>query len=198
MKTKILLSGILLMTLAMYVSANNGDIPFVDVTKARADIEALNAENEALSAKSATLLSENGDLETNVEAWQQKLFFLIPLLEKVKIKNGDLYATISRIIDPEMKQRGIDALEKNRALKKDLEDKQSEIERLLSSAEEKLKQNSSLVNTYNQKVLRNKDSVTLLEAAIAKTETQNALVMDYIESVETFLEEARGLLEAEL
>ena len=198
MKTKILLIGTLLLTIAMYVSANNGDIPFVDVAKARADIEALIAENEGLSAKAAALLSENGNLETSNEGWQQKLFFLIPLLEKVKMKNGDLYATISRIIDPDMKQRGVDALEKNRALKNQLEDKQSDLEGLLASAEETLKRNTSLVNTYEQKVLRNKDSITLLEAAIAKTETQNALVMDYIESVESFIEEAQDLLDTEL
>jgi len=172
--------------------------PVCRCCKAREDIATLQAENEDLTAKSAALVAENRELEAKIEGWQQKLFFLTPLLEKVRIKNGDLYATISRIIDPQMKQRGVEALQKNRALRTELEEKQAELEDLLASAEEIMQKNSGVSNTYNQRVLRNKDSITLLEAAIAKTETQNALVMEYIESVETFLQEARGLLDTEL
>ncbi|MAG13180.1 MAG: hypothetical protein CMN78_01145 [Spirochaetales bacterium] len=198
MKPRLLLFSAIVMTMAMHVFAQNTDIPFVDVTKAREDISALQAENQDLTTKSDAISIEIQSLETDTEGWQQKLFFLLPLLEKVVVKNGDLYATISRIIDPQMKQRGVDALEKNRALRKDLEDKQQELEGLIATADEAKEKKTTLLNTYTQKILRNKDSITLLEAAIAKTETQNAIVMEYIESVETFLEEARGLLDTEL
>lgn len=198
MKAKVTIIFILLMTIAMSVSAADADIPFVDIAKAQAEIVVLNTEIEELNAATAVLVVENRDLESSIEGWQQKVFMIIPLLAKVKAKNGDLYETNSQIIDPGMKQRGIDALDRNKGLAKQLEDKQAELEGLLANAEKKIRLNSSLITTNNRKALRNKDRVTLLEASIAKTETQNALVADYIESVESFQTEAQDLLDAEL
>ena len=198
MKAKVTIICILLMTIAMSVSAADSDIPFVDIAKAQDEIVVLNVEIEELNAATAELTLENRDLESSIEGWQQKVFMIIPLLAKVKAKNGDLYETNSQIIDPGMKLRGIEALDRNKALANELEDKQDELEAMLVDSEKKIRVNSSLITTNNRKALRNKDRVTLLEASIAKTETQNALVVDYIESVESFQAEAQDLLDAEL
>jgi hypothetical protein len=198
MKAKVTIICILLMTIAMSVSAADADIPFVDIAKAQDEIAVLNAETDVLNSETAELTLENRGLEADIEGWQQKVFVLIPLLAKVKAKSGDLYETNSQIIDPGMKLRGLEALDRNKALATELEDKQDELEGLLADAEKRIRISSSLITTNNRKALRNKDRVTLLEASIAKTETQNALMMDYIESVETFQAEAQDLLDAEL
>jgi chromosome segregation ATPase len=170
-------------------------IPYVDIEEAQAKIEKLENANEQMRQESETLQQENSEIETDMEQWQTQINEINFILDRVKQKAADLYEIKSDIVDKDLKKKATDAIERNRNLRDELEDKKESLQKKIKNAEEEMEDNKKQININNRKIARNIDTVNLLNASIEKTRTQQEMVDSYISTVKDINSEAAQFLD---
>lgn len=169
-------------------------IPYVDIEKATAQVQALTRENETLKQEMADLEDRNLKLESAIENWNRDAANLNLVLERVKLKSADLAEIYKVIVDVKTKERAQAIIERNRQLKQQLDTRKADLARAVSEAQLILTSNVKLIGIKNSKISRNKDEINLLNASIEKSKLQIEVLNVYIDEVESFLDESETIL----
>lgn len=194
MKKKVGVAVVLLVLIAGICFSQNQNIPYVDIEEAQAKIEALEQENSTLKSEIDERKASNNELEGQIEDWQKQINEIGFILVRVKEKGADLYEIYSDIVDKTQKANAKEAIDKNRELRDQLENKIKELTVRIEEAQKQMDSNTKTVNINNNKLSRNADNINLLNASIEKTENQREVLTAYIENVNEINAEAESFL----
>ena len=184
---------LLVLTVGVAFSQNQ-EIPYVDIEEAQAKIQTLEEANTKMKAEIEESRAANDELEGQIEGWQKQINEIEFILARVKEKGADLYEIYSDIVDKTQKVNAKEAIDKNRQLREQLEDKIKVLQKRIEDAQKDMTSNSKTVSINNNKISRNSDEINLLNASIEKTETQKEVLTSYIENVNQINTEAESFL----
>ena len=190
-KTTILLTTLLLAT-GLYAQAKA--IAYVDIETAKNQVATLTAENDTLSAENTKLSTENTSLNSKIASNQNTVNEINPIMENVKAKGSELYTIISTISDKKMKDLANASLTRNKELQSRLDAKKLELEKEIAVSLRTITNNQKQIEINNSKMLKNRDTVVILSAAVSKTEQQQAQLANYMKDVDSFLTNAEAIL----
>lgn len=190
-KTAALVLGVLL-TAGLY--AQSAAIAYVDIPTAENEVATLTKENDTLTAENDRLNKENSDLRSKIATSQNTINEVNPIIENVRAKGAELYTIISTISDKKMKDDAQAALNRNKELQGQLENKKAELERSVTADQRTVTNNQRQIDINNAKMQKNKDRIVILNAAIAKTKFQQGQLQSYMQDVDKFLTNAEAVL----
>jgi chromosome segregation ATPase len=188
---KFLLVAALFVVAAAAGFAQEQQIPYVDVEKANQSIEAMKAENQKLAAETERLTKENAELEGKIDKSQQLIRKIDPILASVISKSKELYTVNSTIVDANMKAKAAEAIQKNRELRTDLENRRAAAEKSIAEDYKKIDSNRTNIVINTTRTGKNNDNIVILEASISKTKNQLEVMEKYIANVNEFLNKAK-------
>ncbi len=194
MYKKILVVFCMLIVASGFAFSQDQKIPYVDIEEARAKIQVLEDANQKLAAEIDEKKQANNQLESDIEGWQKQINEIEFILVRVKEKGSDLYEIYADIVDKTQKANAKEAIDKNRQLREELENKIKVLAKRIEEAQKDMNSNTKTVNINNNKISRNADDINLLNASIEKTETQREVLTSYIENVNEINSEAEAFL----
>jgi len=157
-------------------AADNIVVPYVDTSTAQALVDTLVKENDVLNADNDRLNKEVAGLIDQIVANKKWIAELGPILDDLKARGSALATLTEQIQDRTLKAKLVAVTDKNRASDKAITKRLTELTVKLDdlSKQAEVRRTQVLINTA--KVFRNNDSIILLQAALAKTKTQETSV----------------------
>lgn len=169
-------------------------IQYVDIKKAQEQIEQLQSENDSMAGQNGELEAQNTELESSIEQLQTETNEIGIILARIRQKGTELHEIYNDIVDQEQKQRAQEAIQRNRDLRNQLEDKKEEQLKQLQDSREQVEENRQRIDINNRKTERNINTINFLNAAIESTKAQTARLNAYIDTVNSINNEAAKYL----
>lgn len=160
-------------------------IPYVDMSTAQALVDTLVKENETLKADADKLRKEAASLTDQITVTKKWIADLVPILEEVKARNGDLATVSEPLVDRVLKAKSISAAEKNKAGEKKIAKRIDELGAKVLDLGKQIETRLFQAAVNDAKVARNNDDIILLQATLSKTKVQEAQLQTVIDQIDT-------------
>lgn len=171
-----IVAAALVFGLSVSAFADNVAVPYVDVSTAQALVDTLVKENDTLNADNDRINKDVSGLIDQIVANKKWIAEIGPILDDLKARGASLATLSEQLQDRTLKAKLVAYVDKNhasdKAMTKRLNDLLAKVDDLNKQAD--TKRNQVAVNTA--KVFRNNESIILLQAALAKTKTQETSV----------------------
>jgi chromosome segregation ATPase len=171
---ELLLALLVLLSAGPAFSQDRNAFPFVDLGKAQALIDTLTKENETLTADAGRLRQQIDTLKAQILASKQGTDGLTPLLDEVRARSFDLAAIAEGLIDRTLKAKAVAAAEKSENLEKRLNQKIAALGLETTGWGRQVETLTDQVSIDEARLIRNSEDIIVLQAAVAKTQAQQA------------------------
>jgi len=195
MKKSIVVALLALFVFTGIVSAQQQNLPYVDIDSANAEISSLQTNNQERSAQSDQLAQENDELAAAIQNDQQALVEIDPILARVDAELTELFAVNRTIVDEQMKDRSQEAIGRARTIKADLQRQMRTLTERITTARQQMERNREQIRINRRRIAENEERIMFLEAAIAQTEAQQQRLDGFITNVDSILSEAEQYVE---
>lgn len=166
-------------------SQDKAVIPYVDMSTAQALVDTLVKENETLKADADKLRKEATSLTDQITVTKKWIADLVPILDEVKARNGDLATVSEPVVDRVLKAKSISAAEKNKAGEKKIAKRIDELGAKVLELAKQIETRLFQAAVNDAKVARNNDDIILLQATLSKTKVQEAQLQTVIDQIDT-------------
>ena len=129
MKRRILITTLVLLIFPTSLLLADTVIRYVDIEKGQNRIEELGVENTALKNKIESLTQRFFELKQSVTGWNETLYEIRPIIERLRRKKNSLYVILEKIADENLKakatatyDRSSDLLNRLRTTKEETDD----------------------------------------------------------------------------
>ncbi len=185
-------AGSIVLFLAATLAAQT--LPSVDVDTANMQIEQFENENRSLEERIQLLTASVDGLEADVETWTRWANGIERVSKLLDERAERLLDVLGEIGSRSIVDRAESVLERYSRMKLLLEAKHEDLRNRIEDAQGLLADNRATIAEYESRIEQNKKNIELLKAAIANSVSSESLMKNYLEGLETLLDDALDLL----
>ena len=146
MKRRIIFTILFLVILPVSLLLADSVVRYVDIEKGQNRIEELSVENDALKSKIETLTQKNIELEQSVKGWNETLYEIRPIIERIRRKKNSLYVILEKIADENLKAKATATYDRSSDLLNRLRTSKEEADDSIRNAINEMEQNRTQIN----------------------------------------------------
>lgn len=189
MKRRIFITTLFLMILPASLLLADTAIRYVDIEKGQKRIEELDAKNTALKNKIETLTKRNTELGQSVKGWNEVLYEIRPLIERIRRKKNSLYVILEKIADENLKAKATVTYDRCSELLNGFRTTKEETDVSIRNTLNEMEQNRTQIGCSARRMNWNILEIAALNGSIALTEDQVASLEAIVNDVESINEE---------
>ncbi len=189
MKRRIIFTILFLLILPASLLLADAIIRYVDIEKGQNRIEELGVENDALNNKIESLTQRFFELKQSVKGWNETLYEIRPIIERLRRKKNSLYVILERIADENLKAKATATYDRSSDLLNRLRTTKEEADDSIRNALNEMEQNRTQINYRLRRMHWNTKEIAALNGSIALTENQVVSLEAIVNGVESINQE---------
>ena len=189
MKRRILITTLFLLILPASLLLADAIIRYVDIEKGQNRIEELGVENTALKNKIESLTQRFFELRQSVKGWNETLYEIRPIIERLRRKKNSLYVILEKIADENLKAKATATYDRSSDLLNRLRTTKEETDNSVRNAINEMDQNRTQINYSLRRMHWNTIEIAALNGSIALTENQVVSLEAIVNGVESINQE---------
>ncbi len=189
MKRRILITTLLLLIFPTSLLLADTVIRYVDIEKGQNRIEELSVENNTLKNKIESLTQRFFELKQSLKGWNETLYEIRPIIERIRRKKNSLYLILEKIADEELKAKATATYDRSSDLWNRLRTSKEETDVSIRNALNEMEQSKKQINYSLRRMHWKTIEIAALNRSIALTENQVASLEAIVNDVESITDE---------